>query len=81
MLKSMCWTQYCRWYLHYLREPWGAKPLNYYLSHLVFATLAAVVKKVPKIEECVYSTMPKKQNEEMISDDELKAKLSQMIRG
>jgi hypothetical protein len=65
MLKEMtCW-QYCRWYLHYLREPWGAAPTNWYSSQMLWASLVSVIPsgKMPKPDELVFNLLRKNVSE------------------
>lgn len=70
----MHWRTYCGWYLHYIREPWGALPSHYYLSRIMWALLVPVLKKTPPIEELAYKLVTDKpEEEEIMSDDQIKA--------
>lgn len=65
MLEGMtCW-QYCRWYLHYLREPWGAKPTNWYASQMLWSSLANIIPlaKMPKPDDLVFNLLRKNVDE------------------
>jgi hypothetical protein len=65
MLESMSWLQYCRWYLHYLREPWGSAPENWYSSQMLWAALVNVIPKgkMPKPDELVFNLLRKNVSE------------------
>lgn len=73
----MPWYVYCRWYLHYLREPYGSMVDHFYQSQNLWAALASLLgKKAPSLDDCTYRLIQKKPVEiKPESASEIKAKM------
>lgn len=80
LCEMSCWD-YCRWYLHYLKEPWGIQPISWYLSQILWATMANVipVDKMPKPKDMVFDLLREK--DDLVDEAQIKSALRMLSTG